>query len=169
MRFSYVIACLALLVSACGPPDRRNTEHLIKIRIQNDYVAPYQAGDLDRWLTVFSDDIVTLYPQQAPIAGKRALQAFAAEELAQHQPEELALTIDEIRVGEGWAWVRGQYRTIETATGEPEATEATSTEGTFVQFWEHQKGSEWRISLDIKTALRPPTKHDVTDLSAHDS
>lgn len=134
----------------CGQTDQTELREFLKIRVQNDYVAPYRQGDLDRWLEVFSIDVVALHDGLPPLEGKPAIRGFAETVAANFLIEKMTVTVDEVRLGDSWAWTRGKYDATfvaKTETAPPGV--AGSRQGKFLLVWERQSDGEWRVILDM--------------------
>jgi len=47
-------------------------------RIDADYIAPFKAGDVERWLMIFTDDVVGLHNRMPALDGKSGLRGFGS-------------------------------------------------------------------------------------------
>ncbi len=61
-------------------------------RLNRDYCAAYNAGDLEKLLAFFSEDAITLSPDQAPLRGREAHRKNFAAAFARETVRKLKLT-----------------------------------------------------------------------------
>ena len=153
MRLTLLLLTVLGLVQACSQ-DETEIRELLKIRVANDYLAPYLAGDVDRWLQVFADDALAIYEGRRPLVGKRAIRAHAEQLTADFRIEQMDVSVEEVRLGSGWAWTRGTYQaTFVPKTEAAAAHEAGRRHGNYVLLWERHGNGEWRIILDTTNDL----------------
>ena len=61
-------------------------------RLNQEYCAAYNAGDLERLLAFLAEDALTLSPDQAPVRGREAHHKYFAAGLARESKRKLTLT-----------------------------------------------------------------------------
>jgi len=66
------------------------------------------SGDLEGWVSQFTEDAVFMPPNSAPLHGRDAAREFARSWYEQLDME-FALTVDEIEVHGDWAFARWHY------------------------------------------------------------
>lgn len=157
--FDYMRPLLSLLLAAlafaqgCSRDDTAIKEFL-KIRVANDYLAPYLAGDVDRWMEVFSEDAVAMHDGMPALVGKRAVRGFAEDVTVNFKIEQMDVAVEEVRLGDSWAWTRGTYQaTFVPKTESAPAGVAGPHRGKFVLLWERQTDGVWRIIFDMGNDL----------------
>ncbi len=70
-------------------------------RLNREYCAAYNAGDLDKLLDFLAEDAMTLSPDQAPVMGREAHRRYFAAGLGREAKRNLALnSIRSQRAGE---------------------------------------------------------------------
>ena len=104
-------------------------------------IAAVLAGDWDKWLEMFDDDIVLMPPGAPTVSGKADGKVFADE-----FPNITAMTIkvDETEGRGDFAVVRGRFAwTLETEDGPQSDT------GTYCCTCRHGEDGTWRMVWDI--------------------
>ena len=61
-------------------------------RLNDDYCAAYNAGDLEKVLAFFAEDALTLAPDQEPVRGREAHRKYIQAGLARETKRKLTLT-----------------------------------------------------------------------------
>ena len=85
-----------LLSSAMSAPVDRDIQ-----RLNDDYCAAYNAGDLEKVMAFFAEDAITLSPDQVPVRGREAHRKYMAAGFARESKRKLTLTsIRSQRVGD---------------------------------------------------------------------
>ena len=139
-----------------APPTGVDTYDHITVRIQeNDIVAIHglferydstvNAGQAEEWMSLFSDDIIWMNPDQPALVGKDAVRGSVGPLFADLNNEHV-ITVDEVSVAGNWAFVRTTY----TWRFTPKAGGETSEElGKEVFILRRQTDSSWRITRAI--------------------
>lgn len=156
------LAALALAGCATAPTDRapavqaQSTPVLAEFSrwIDQRYIAPFVAGDIPRWLEVFTDDAVGLHNTLPPLRGKAAIEGFGSFVAANLRIEDMRVTLSEVQVNGDWAYSWGTYhsRLILRATGEPLPGHAENGKVFFL--WKRQGDGTWKIAVDMGNAIR---------------
>lgn len=121
-------------------------------RIADDYVAPFKAGDVDRWLLIFDDDAVGLHNFLPEMKGKEALRGFASFVRDNLRVEEMSVKLSGVRQDGGLAYSWGTYRSrlIMKSTGQPMPGHSETGKVMFV--WKRQADRSWKIVADMGNA-----------------
>ena len=117
-------------------------------QLAGESVATVLAGDWDKWLAMFDDDIVIMPPGAPAVSGKADAKVFADE-----FPNITAFTfkVDDIEGRGDFAAVRGRYAwTLETDNG------PQSDAGTWCCTCRHGEDGTWRMVWDIFNTDLPP-------------
>ncbi len=89
-------------------------------RVREQAVAAINAGDLGALMSLWSDDIVWMWPNEPPVVGKEALRSWWQ---THRSPWKVEMTVshEEVIVAGDWAFQRGTHtgRRIPKAGGEP--------------------------------------------------
>ena len=103
------------------------------------------AGQEDEWMSLLTDDVLWMVPEQSSLVGKQAVHGRVAPFFADLKMRHVTI-LDEVRVAGSLAFVRGTYNFEVT----PKAGGATTDEvGKFVYILERQPGNTWKIARAI--------------------
>lgn len=119
-------------------------------RLFERYDSTATAGQAEQWMSLLSDDVIWMVPNQAALVGKDAVwgrvRSFFSLNLVH------VGTVDEIRVAGDWAYVRGAYTVRVTPKAEGDTTEEL---GKIVYILGRQADNSWRITRAIWNANHP--------------
>lgn len=140
-------ACLETSVVTRNDSATRSTEEISAeiSSLYKEYEASVSAGDLDRMLQIFDDDVVSMPPNEPPFQGKDALRAWQSDYFQNYTMHEQFL-ITEIRAARDWAVVSGTYFFNAVPKGEGERT---SNQGSFIAVLDWTSENGWRIKREI--------------------
>ena len=138
---------VTLLLAGCSRP--QGSESGAATAAVNDiwtrYSASLNAGDLDSWLSLWTDDGVQLPPGEPPVVGKDQIRARNRGVLDKFTFN-ISITNDEVGVASDWAFARGTY----TATLTPKAGgRAIPINGKYMTILKRQPDGSWKIHRDI--------------------
>jgi uncharacterized protein (TIGR02246 family) len=138
---------VALFVAGCNLQDRPNPEADATAinTIWSTYVSSLETGDIDAWLSLWTEDGVQMPPNEAPVIGKDQLRQRNGAAL-----DLFTVAIDianqEVGVAGDWAFSRGVY----TATFTPkDGTRPVPVDGKFMTILSRQSDGGWKIHRDI--------------------
>jgi ketosteroid isomerase-like protein len=169
MKYLMTIACAAALASCATHREDRSdiasvssispsTPNLAQFqaRIDQDYVAPFMAGDVDRWLEVLDDDVVGLHNRMPAMEGKQALRGFGEFVAANLVVAEMSVTLTGLRQDGDLAYTWGTYRSrlLIRESGEPMPGHREAGKVLFV--WKRQSDGSWRLAVDMGNDLPSP-------------
>lgn len=88
-------------------------------RLNREYCAAYNAGDLDKLVAFLAEDAITLSPDQAPVRGREAHRKYFAAGIGREAKRNLALhSIRSQRAGE-LLYDGGEWSNTVTSPGSP--------------------------------------------------
>ena len=89
-------------------------------KITDDFNAALNAGDIDKLVSLFTDDAVRIPPNKPPLVGKEAIRSSFQEYLDQFTVQSEGVIVD-LKVSGDLAFVRGSWTSINTPKtgGEP--------------------------------------------------
>ena len=131
----------------------QNEADLTAIHAFFDQYARTWTDDLgEEYMSLLSDDIIAMVPSAPAIVGKEAIWKGMGP-VFEHNKMDLVITVKEVRVADGWAFVRATF----TFRGAPRTGEK-AFEGTAkaVYILERQPDDSWKISRDIYNWDAPP-------------
>ena len=115
------------------------------------YDSTINAGLAEQWMSLLSDDIIWMEPNQPAIVGKDAVWGIVGAFFSDLDMERVT-GVDEVRVAGDWAYVRGTYEFRIT----PKAGGDTMEEvGKIVYILGRQADNSWRITRAIWNENRP--------------
>ena len=122
-------------------------------QIDRDYIAPFMAGDIDRWLDILDDDVVGLHNRMPVMEGKQALRGFGEFVAENLIVAEMSVTLTGLRQNDNLAYTWGTYRSqlLLRATGE--AMPGHREAGKVLFVWERQGDGSWKLAVDMGNDL----------------
>ena len=146
-RLSVGFFTVLLLVASCTSEDGPNmaADTAAINAIWSTYASSLEAGDIDAWLSLWTEDGVQMPPNEAPVIGKDQLRQRngAALELF---TVAIDITNQEVEVAREWAFSRGVY----AATFTPkDGSQPIPVEGKFMTILSRQPDGGWKIHRDI--------------------
>jgi uncharacterized protein (TIGR02246 family) len=132
--------------------------------VLKEYAAAINAHDLNRWLKVFTDDVVNMPPGQPVLKGKVALRAWAKETIFDAASKmKLVPKGSEIQISGDWAFQPGSYVFDFT----PKGGGATVSEvGKFINVFQRQPGGAWKYHRVAWNTDKPAPSGDGTPSQA---
>ena len=113
--------------------------------IWEEYSASYNSDDLERWLSLWTDDGVQMPPDEPPVVGKERIRVRNQGVLDLFVID-LSITNQEVEAAGEWAYARGVYR----ATLTPKDGAATvELDGKYMTILKRQSDGSWKIHRDI--------------------
>ncbi len=117
----------------------------------SDYIAAVAAGDLQRFLSVFADDVVVMPPDHPTARGRDAFTTFVKPFFDEFTLLE-TISYDEIRVAGDWAVGTFTY----SFTTTPKAGGASSRElGKGIWLFRRSGGGTWKITHAVWNRDQP--------------
>lgn len=133
--------------------------------IWDEYEASLSAGDIDRWVDLWTEEGIQLPPGEPPVLGKEAIRERNKAALTDLFDISMSITNEEVEVGGEWAVARGVY----TATLTPKAGgDNVLVDGKYMTLLQRQADGTWKIFRDIFNSNVPPAapEADIAALSA---
>ena len=147
------VCSLLFLITGCAQedgPDTRADEAAINA-IWSKYISSLEAGDIDAWLSLWTEDGVQMPPNEPPVIGKDQLRARTGGALDVFAVE-IDITNQEIGISSNIAFSRGVY----TATFAPkDGSEPIPVDGKFMTILKRQADGGWKIHRDIFNSNLP--------------
>ena len=110
-----------------------------------DQISKLNAGDLEGWLALFSEDIVWMPPNAKIEEGKDALRQWAQPYFDQFTIVQTA-SIDELKISGDWAFVRGAFKDEFIPKKEGDTI---VDNGKFLYIFEKQADESWKFTHAI--------------------
>jgi uncharacterized protein (TIGR02246 family) len=113
--------------------------------IWNQYSSSLNSGDLDRWMSLWTESGVQMPPGEPPVIGKDRIRARNKGVLDQFTFN-MGISNEEVEVAGDWACARGTYK----ATLTPKAGgEAIHVDGKYMTILQKQADGSWKVHRDI--------------------
>ena len=114
--------------------------------VWDEYEASLSAGDVDRWVELWTDEGIQLPPGEPAVVGKEAIRERNKAALTDLFDIEMSITNEEVQVGGEWAVARGVY----SASLTPKAGgDSIPIDGKFMTILQRQPDGTWKIHRDI--------------------
>ena len=117
--------------------------------IQNQYVDPFKAGDIDSWLEIFSDSASGLHNRVPALIGREAIAGFGQLVSASFIVEEMTVVVEEVDASGNWAFTRGRYTSHLLDRQSGESAPWGREQGKFFMLWTCEPQGQWRIRVDM--------------------
>ena len=118
----------------------------------NQYAAAVTTGDLDLWISLWTDNGIQMAPDAPAVIGKEQIRA-KYESIFPQFIFKMAITNKEVRVTGDWAYARGTY----TLSMTPKAGgETINIDGKFLTILKRQVDGSWKIFRDCFNSNVPP-------------
>jgi uncharacterized protein (TIGR02246 family) len=114
-------------------------------KITDDFNAAINAGNIDKLVSLYTDDAVRIPPNKPPLVGKEAIRSLFQEQLDQFTVQNEGIIVD-LKVSGDLAFVRGSWTSINTPKtgGEP-----LKYNGSFVSVFQQQPEGSWKVICNI--------------------
>lgn len=113
--------------------------------VWNTYASALNAGDMDRWISLWIEDGIQMPPDAPRNIGKEKIRAFL-DNLVNLFQWKMAINCDEVRETDDWGFARGTYTVELTPKEEGEIMKGS---GKFLTILEKQDDGSWKIARDI--------------------
>ena len=122
----------------------KNIDVNLIYKLCDEYAAAYNAGDLERWLLLWSDDCVQIPPDALEIMGVDQLRDAHKSRFAGYDCE-VKHSLNEVQVLGDWAHAFGSFELLATPKngGNP-----TIGAGKFLSILNKQRDGAWKISRE---------------------
>ena len=121
--------------------------------VLNQYALAMENGDLDLWMSLYTEDTIKMLPDEPAVFGKEDLRASMKPLFDNFTFEEMVLSEIEIQVEGDWAFSRLLFAVTLTpkAGGEPLYMDAKD-----LCIYKRQADGSWKISRDCWNSNVPP-------------
>ena len=142
-----IISGLTLLLVGCAPQESADLEAVTAAvnQIWNQYSSSLNSGDLDRWLSLWTEGGVQMPPGEPPVIGKDQIRARNKGVLDRFTFN-IEITNEEVGVAGDWAFARGTYKATLTPK---EGGVPTPVDGKYMTILQRQPDGSWKIYRDI--------------------
>lgn len=156
MKKYFIPLIVLVLLAGTSCQEKIDTDADVEaIKITHDeYDATLNAGDLDSWMSLFTDSTIRMMPNGPALVGKDAIRDYFQSFFEQNAVEIDGL-IEEVIVCGDWAFTRGTYTYTITRKVGGELIQDDS--GKWVAFNKRQPGGTWKYHRIIYNSDLPPS------------
>jgi len=151
MRFHLIFL---LSITACAPAATTTTEADLKAisEVREQEIAAVNAGDVEGFLTVLTEDVIAMPPNEPAIIGKDAVGSWT-QSLLDQVAVQAEYTSSDIVVAGDWAFEHfsGNLTMTLKAGGEPIVETLKG-----IHIYQRQADGSWRIAWDTWNSDNPP-------------
>ena len=113
-------------------------------KILDNYTLGMNTGNLDLWMSLYTDDTIKMAPDQPSAVGKEQLLA-SMKPLFDNFTMEMAIDLEQVEITGGYAFARCTF----TASMTPKAKgEPISIDGKALSIFKRQADGSWKIYID---------------------
>ncbi len=142
-----IVLGVMLSLAGCASQERGDLEAVNAAinQILNQYSSSLNSGDLDRWISLWTESGVQMPPGEPPVIGKDQIRARNKGVLDRFTFN-IVISNEEVGAAGNWAFARGTYK----ATLTPKAGgEAVLVDGKYMTILQKQADRSWKIHRDI--------------------
>ncbi|MFO8036943.1 MAG: nuclear transport factor 2 family protein [Anaerolineales bacterium] len=121
-------------------------------RVWHEYAAAVKAGDLDRWISVWTEDGIRMPPNASRSIGLEQIRTSLEFDLRTFHFEEYTIQPDEIRILGNQAYAHGLYSATMIARV---GGETIKVSGKFLTILTKQDDGFWKITVDCYNSNKP--------------
>ncbi|MEM6817450.1 MAG: SgcJ/EcaC family oxidoreductase [Pseudomonadota bacterium] len=144
----YVLAVLTALALSTVPvhadDEHEEADHAAIDTLWANYAAAAKAGDIDAWLSLWTEDGVQMPPNEPSVFGAEQLRERNGAALAMFAVD-MRISNEETQVMGDWAYSRGTY--VGTFTPK-DGGAAIPVDGKFLTIFKRQSDGGWKIHRD---------------------
>lgn len=126
--------------------------------VAEDYVAPFRAGDIDRWMKIFAPDAVALHNRVPAAPGATAIRAFGTFVADHVVVDSMTVTLEALEVHGDWAYSWGRYDSVLLLKPDRRPMPGHARLGKVFFLWERQPDGMWKIKVDMGNELPPSAR-----------
>jgi uncharacterized protein (TIGR02246 family) len=122
--------------------------------IWNEYASSLNSGNVDRWISLWTEDGVQMPPGLPSVVGKRQIRA-TMKAILDRFAFDMAVTPHEVREVGDWAFSRGIFKATMTPR---EGGKTVYVDGKYMTILQRQADGSWKIHRDIFNSNTPPNE-----------
>jgi uncharacterized protein (TIGR02246 family) len=129
----------------------RNIDVAQIYELWKEYAAAWCAGDMERWIALWTDDGIQMPPGAPRNVGKEHIRTANQPGMDQNDYE-MTINPDEVQVLGDWAYSHGTYESEMTPKAGGETKEYS---GKFLDILEKQADGSWKIAIGCYNSNTP--------------
>ena len=145
-------AALLLPAAGCSREQQKMSAATAVDAIWKEYSESLNAGDLERWLDLWTEDGIQMPPDERAVSGIDSIRA-RNEDMLDRFTFDIGITNQEVETAGNWAYARGSYkaRLMPKGGGRP-----VTIDGKYMTILARQPDGSWKIHRDIFNSNTPP-------------
>jgi uncharacterized protein (TIGR02246 family) len=151
-----ILAGLMLLPAGCFAQEKADAKAVAAAvdEIWKQYASSFSSGDIERWLSLWTDDGVQMPPDSPPVVGKEQIRARNKAVLDRFTFD-MSISNEEVTAAGDWAFSRGVYKATLTPKG---GGKTILVDGKYMTILRRQPDGSWKIHRDIFNSNAPPNE-----------
>ena len=154
-----IVVVFTIVFGGCAPESAEQidleAERVAILEIWPQYSSSLNSGDIDSWMSLWTEDGVQMPPNEPAVSGRDQIRARNKAVLDQFIFDMRSINNEEVSVAGDWAFARGTY----SATLTPkEGSETISIDGKYMTILQKQSDGSWKIHRDIFNSNVPPAQ-----------
>lgn len=137
----------------------KNIDTALIYGLWNEYAAAINAGDVERWMSLWVDDGLQMAPNSPTRVGKEQIFAAQQTEVNLYETRSVVIHIEEVSVIGDWAYSHGRYEVEMTSK---DRGMIKSCSGNFLDILMKRADGSWRIVIDCRNYSQPSRKNGVS-------
>lgn len=130
----------------------KNIDVALVYELWNEYAAAANDGDLERWLSLWTDDGIQMAPDAPARIGKEQIQAAMRPRFDLFNTSSMVINTEEVRMQGDRAYSHGTYRFEMTPE---DGGETIRYSGKFLDIVVKQADGSWKIAIDCHNYNEP--------------
>lgn len=158
-RLSLLLTAAVFLPGACAPDqadeDAQAEDATAAVeQIWDEYASSLMAGDIDRWVSLWTEDGIQMPPGEPPVVGKDQIRARNQAVADQFTFDDMEIRNAAVVSAGDWAYARGTYTARLLPVGEDDPV---PVDGKYMTIFRRQPDGSWKIHRDIFNSNVPPS------------
>jgi uncharacterized protein (TIGR02246 family) len=125
-------------------------------RATREWGEAFRSGEIYDTMAFLAPDAVLIPPNHPALVGTEAIEAWARGMFEALTIQDIDISVDEVRVADGWAVSHGTWH-MTMAAGDNIMSDTTR----YVVVWERQADGSWKVAHDVWNSSLP-LDSDVT-------
>ncbi len=154
-----IVVVFTILLAGCAAETSEQidleAERAAILEIWPQYTSSLNSGDIDSWISLWTDDGVQMPPNEPLLNGRDQIRTRNKAVLDRFIFDMRSINIEEVSIAGDWAFAWGTY----SATLTPkEGSETIPIDGKYMTIFQKKSDGSWKIHRDIFNSNVPPAQ-----------